>query len=165
MPASDILSRLANLIGDAAVDPKAWPAAVEGLTDALHANQSVLSIQDTKANAVSVQAPRIDPVWVRAYAEHWAERNFLWQRGHSEPAGRLLRYEDFLPRDEFNRTEFYNEFRCHLRQPLATVQQPLHRLRLELPREAPSGSPLCHPSLLRCLGSLANPPAPGGKSR
>src|SRR4051812_12365582 len=51
-----------------------------------------------------------------------------------------------------------------LRQPLAAVQQPLHRLRLELPREAPSGSPLRHPSLPGCLGSLANPPAPGGKS-
>jgi hypothetical protein len=50
------------------------------------------------------------------------------------------------------------------RQPLAAVQQPLHRRRLELPREAPSGSPLCHPSLPGCLGSLANPPAPGGKS-
>jgi DNA-binding CsgD family transcriptional regulator len=110
MPASDILSRLTNLVGEAAVDPKAWPAAVDGLTDALHASQSVLSIQDAKTNAVSVQAPRIDPIWVRAYAEHWAERNFLWQRGHSEPAGRLLRYENFLPRGEFDRTEFYNEF-------------------------------------------------------
>src|SRR6476619_989103 len=56
------------------------------------------------------------------------------------------------------------KLRRHLRQPLAAVQQPLHRLRLELPREAPSGSPLRHPSLPGCLGSLANPPAPGGKS-
>src|SRR4051794_32951211 len=52
----------------------------------------------------------------------------------------------------------------YLRQPLTAVQQPLHCLPLELPREAPSGSPLRHPSLLGCLGSLANPPAPGGKS-
>src|SRR3954453_19559121 len=43
------------------------------------------------------------------------------------------------------------KLRRHLRQPLAAVQQPLHRLRLELPREAPSGSPLRHPSLLGCL--------------
>src|SRR5215218_849861 len=57
------------------------------------------------------------------------------------------------------------ELRRHLRQPLAAIQQPLHRLRLELPREAPSGSPRRHPSLLGCLGSLANPPAPGGKSK
>src|SRR4051812_48365884 len=54
------------------------------------------------------------------------------------------------------------KLRRYLRQPLAAVQQPLHCLRLELPREAPSGSPLRHPSLLGCLGSLANPPAPGG---
>src|SRR4051794_32792247 len=57
------------------------------------------------------------------------------------------------------------KLRRSLRQPLAAVQQPLHRLRLELPREAPSGSPLRHPSLLGCRGSLANPPAPGGKSK
>src|SRR4051794_25163784 len=57
------------------------------------------------------------------------------------------------------------KLRRSLRQPLAAVQQPLHRLRLELPREAPSGSPLRHPSLLGCLVSLANPPAPGGKSK
>src|SRR3954468_9526158 len=57
------------------------------------------------------------------------------------------------------------KLRRHLRQPLVAVQQPLHRLRLELPREAPSGSPLRHPSLLGCLGSLANPPAPGAKSK
>src|SRR4051812_14108959 len=56
------------------------------------------------------------------------------------------------------------KLRRYLRQPLAAVQQPLHCLRLELPREAPSGSRLRHPSLLGCLGSLANPPAPGGKS-
>src|SRR4051812_568733 len=56
------------------------------------------------------------------------------------------------------------KLRRYLRQPLAAVQQPLHCLRLELPREAPSGSPRRHPSLLGCLGSLANPPAPGGKS-
>src|SRR3954447_11793006 len=56
------------------------------------------------------------------------------------------------------------KLRRHLRQPLVAVQQPLHRLRLELPREAPSGSPLRHPSLLGRLGSLANPPVPGGKS-
>src|SRR3954462_1517445 len=54
------------------------------------------------------------------------------------------------------------KLRRYLRQPLAAVQQPLHCLRLELPREAPSGSPLRHPPLLGCLGSLANPPAPGG---
>src|SRR3954466_3593726 len=59
---------------------------------------------------------------------------------------------------------FFTRLPCYLRQPLAAVQQPLHCLRLELPREAPSGSPLRHPSLLGCLGSLANPPAPGGKS-
>src|SRR3954470_13251968 len=56
------------------------------------------------------------------------------------------------------------KLRRYLRQPLAAVQQPLHCLRLDLPRDAPSGSPLRHPSLLGCLGSLANPPAPGGKS-
>src|SRR3712207_1488709 len=54
------------------------------------------------------------------------------------------------------------EFRRHLRQPLVAVQQPLHRLRLELPREAPSSPPRRHLALLGCLGSLANPPAPGG---
>src|SRR4051794_12091195 len=51
-----------------------------------------------------------------------------------------------------------------LAQPLAAVQQPLDRLRLELGREPPPGPPLRHPALLRCSGSLANPPLLRGRS-
>src|SRR3954451_9449231 len=53
------------------------------------------------------------------------------------------------------------EFCCHLWQA-ALVQHALDRLRLELCRKPAPSSPLCHTILLECLGSLANPPLPGG---
>src|SRR5918998_3975247 len=52
-----------------------------------------------------------------------------------------------------------------LREPSATLEQPLDRLHLELGREPASGPPLRHPILLGCWGSLANPPLPGVRSR
>src|SRR5205085_6851561 len=51
-----------------------------------------------------------------------------------------------------------------LAQPLAAVQQPLDRLGLELGGEPPPLLPLSHPALLRCSGSLANPPLLRGQS-
>ena len=51
-----------------------------------------------------------------------------------------------------------------LAQPLAALQQPLDRLRLELGGEPPPVSPLRHPALLGCSGSLANPPLLRGRS-
>src|SRR3954471_11965112 len=45
-----------------------------------------------------------------------------------------------------------------LARPLAAVPQPPGRLRLELGREPAPGPLLRHPTLLRCSGSLANPP-------
>src|SRR5205085_9899715 len=52
-----------------------------------------------------------------------------------------------------------------LAQPLAAVQQPLDRLGLELGGEPPPGPLLRHPALLRCSGSLANPPLIRGRSK
>src|SRR3954454_6797505 len=52
-----------------------------------------------------------------------------------------------------------------LAQPLAAVQQTPDRLRLELGGEPPPLLPLRHPTLLRCSGSLANPPLRRGRSK
>src|SRR5919199_1835036 len=51
-----------------------------------------------------------------------------------------------------------------LAQPFAALEQPLDRLGLELGGEPPPGPPLRHPTLLRCSGSLANPPLLRGQS-
>src|SRR4051794_1456562 len=56
------------------------------------------------------------------------------------------------------------ELRRDLAQPLAAVQQAPDRLGLELGGEPPPLLPLRHPTLLRCSGSLANPPLLRGRS-
>ena len=51
----------------------------------------------------------------------------------------------------------------HFRRPAAALRQPHDRLRLDCRREPPPGPLLRRVALLRCLGSLTNPPLPGGR--
>lgn len=110
MPGTDDLLRLIGDIYDAALEPERWPDVVNRLGDAMRATMPALGIYDLKTQTVSVVAPRNDPDWLRSYFEHWAARNILWQRSASLPVGTLFRFETFLPRDEFDRSDIYNEW-------------------------------------------------------
>jgi DNA-binding CsgD family transcriptional regulator/PAS domain-containing protein len=110
MPNSDDVLRLIGEIYDAAIEPQRWPDVVARLGDAMQAATSGIGIYDLQTESVTLVAPRTDPEWTRQYSEYWAPRNVLWQRSAAMPVGALVRFETFMPRDVFDRSEIYNEF-------------------------------------------------------
>jgi DNA-binding CsgD family transcriptional regulator len=70
-----------------------------------------LTISDAESmSAPLIIAPRTDPEWLRAYGERWAGSNPVRERIGALPVGGIYRFENLMPRWEFDRTEFYNEF-------------------------------------------------------
>jgi hypothetical protein len=90
---------------------EAWPSALTAIADALDARTASLTIID-KSGAVSLihVAPRTDPFWRRTFIERWSGTNLVRERGLRRPVGHAYQFEDLLPRSEFERTAFYNEF-------------------------------------------------------
>jgi DNA-binding CsgD family transcriptional regulator len=107
-------SRLIDLTYEAAVDTRAWAAAVIAIAAALGAATTSLSVidltdPDGKKSALVV-APRTDPVWLNRYHERWSASNVVRERGLALPAGAVYQFEDLMSRSEFENTAFYNEF-------------------------------------------------------
>ncbi|HJU16684.1 MAG TPA: helix-turn-helix transcriptional regulator [Stellaceae bacterium] len=114
---------LIDPIYEAAVDIEAWPAAMTAIADALRARAMSLTIADPASNAAPlVVAPCTDPHWRRAYRERWAAANPVRERGCVLPAGEVYGFESLgMPRSEFDRTPFYNEFWAPQRLHFALV--------------------------------------------
>jgi DNA-binding CsgD family transcriptional regulator/PAS domain-containing protein len=110
MPNDDDVLRLIRDIYDAAIEPQRWLGAIDCIGEAIRAATPGIGIYDFQTGAFSLVAPRTDPEWTRRYSEYWASRNVLWQRSAQMPVGALVRFETFMPRDVFDRSEIYNEF-------------------------------------------------------
>lgn len=107
---ADLLD-LIDLIYEAAVDFDAWRVAIVRIGDALRARQTSFEIYDPASRKPPfVLMPNTDPDDLRAYAEHWVAYNSMRDRAVKLPAGAVLRFEDLMPREEFDRTPIYNEF-------------------------------------------------------
>jgi DNA-binding CsgD family transcriptional regulator len=106
------LLKLIDLVHAAAVDLEAWPVALTAIADALRACATSLTIIDPTSEANPfVCAPRSDPEWLQSYRERWAASNVVRERGYALPSGALYDFESLgIPRAEFDRTPFYNEF-------------------------------------------------------
>ena len=105
------LGAVIGMIYEAAASVEAWPSALTAIADALNADTVSLTIID-KSGAVPLihVAPRTDPFWERMFIERWSGTNLVRERGLRRPLGEAYRFVDLLPRSEFERTAFYNEF-------------------------------------------------------
>lgn len=111
MPANtDTLHTLIGEIYDAAFTPALWGTTLEHLADAVGGAQVMMGIHDFANGAIQVVAPRMDPVLVDSYREHWWTGDRLWQRTNTAPVGEVLHAERFVPRAELERSEFYSEW-------------------------------------------------------
>jgi len=104
------LSELIGLIYDAAMDPDAWPLMLNRLADLLSAQCSVIGLLNSSTNAAVMTAPRTDPEYLRSFTEYWAGHAFMWKVGAKLPLGTVVVREMIIPRDEFCRTDYYNEW-------------------------------------------------------
>jgi DNA-binding CsgD family transcriptional regulator len=102
---------LIGIVYEAAAAVEAWPSALTAIADALNADTVSLTIID-KSGAVSLihVAPRTDPSWRQRFIERWSGTNLVREQGLKRPVGHAYQFEDLLPRSEFERTAFYNEF-------------------------------------------------------
>lgn len=114
---------LTELVYEAAVDVKAWPATMVGIADALHAHASSIEIYDTTESAPPIVArPRTDPEWLRIFRERWSEKNIACRRSLAlMPVGVPFRCDQLMQRSRLEQTSFYNEFLAPQRINLALL--------------------------------------------
>ena len=104
-----------DLIYQASVDPTLWVAVLERFADLIGgttANITQLNMFDGTGGVILARA---DPASVPQYFEHYARRNPLFNV--EDPAAylhawapRILTDEDWMPKEDLLRTEYYNDF-------------------------------------------------------
>lgn len=107
--------RLIDLIHGAALDSTLWVPVMEQVADAVGGHGATLarlSMLDGSGNAILARA---DPATLATYAAHFETRNVLTvvEDPAAYRAGRtsgVATDDAALPRDEFLRSEFYNDF-------------------------------------------------------
>jgi hypothetical protein len=103
-------SELVGLIYDAALDPGAWPVMLNRLADVLSARCAFIGSHNSRTNATAMTAPRTDPECLYSFIEYWARRAFIWNGGEKLPVGTVIVRDMIISRDEFCRTDYYNEW-------------------------------------------------------
>ncbi len=97
-------------IYDAALDWRAWPAALDGVADVIKASAAQFGSYNAATHSLQTVMPRIDPDYATSFVEYWASRNTVWQQSSVVPVGRVMRPEMFFARGGWQRTDFFNEW-------------------------------------------------------
>lgn len=104
-----------DLLYAAAVRPEAWLKVMERLADLIGGTSAFLSRLDVVTGMGTGLIARIDPAMPELYLGHYADKNVLskvtdpcaYVRGWTP---RVLTDEDWLPKEDFIRGEYYNDF-------------------------------------------------------
>jgi DNA-binding CsgD family transcriptional regulator/PAS domain-containing protein len=110
-------SEFLDLVYGAALEPALWAPVMERYTDAIGGEKgwlSLLNLVDGSGGDGGMLA-RIDPAEMDRYVAHYADRNPLHHvddpgRFLAGWAPRILTDEDWMPKSELVRTEYYNDF-------------------------------------------------------
>jgi len=108
-------SEFLDLVYGAAVEPDLWAPVMERYADAVGGEKgwlSLLSLVDGSGGGIIA---RIDPRETDRYASYYADRNPLHQVGDLDGylrswAPRILTDEDWMPKADLVRSEYYNDF-------------------------------------------------------
>ena len=106
------LLALIDLAYDAATQPDAWPALLEGLARAVSCDVAGLNVQDLDGGPASVQHQiGADPQFTSRYETYFAPRNiFLAARPDLTFSGAIRNGEAIVPDRQAMRTEYFNDF-------------------------------------------------------
>lgn len=109
---SDLLLRLVELAYDCALGAKGWEVLLVQIAAALHATQPALFTHDPqRAGGAPLVAPQLDDGYRRAYRDHFSRRNVLLERYRERLVpGSLRTSAAMVPRGDFLRSEYYNDF-------------------------------------------------------
>ena len=101
---------LVDDIHEAVLRPELWPVALAAIARAMNVKDIAIGAFDTETERHESLNLPIDPGFEHSYASYWAPRNFLWQGTCTLPIGQLFSFETVMAREEFVRTEFFNEW-------------------------------------------------------
>lgn len=104
------IHRLTDTIHDAALDAAEWPLVLQRLASAFGASSAHLTVEASRSGPGVMISFGTDPSWDRRYAEYYAPRNIAWERAQQRKLDGVLTDRLVLPKEEFRRSEFYNDF-------------------------------------------------------
>jgi DNA-binding CsgD family transcriptional regulator len=104
------LDRLVGRIYDAAVEPGQWPQVLELLSDFLEGAATKLTFQNARTLRSEASSVRMPPEADRTYSQYYYKTNVFLPRIAKLRAGTLIPVWDLLPREAYQRSEFYNDF-------------------------------------------------------
>lgn len=132
----DAVLDLVGAIYDAALDRGRWPQVLERIDDAV-GGRVLFGVYDPASGLSSLHSPRIDPARVQDLLG-WAPRNPLLPLGVGRTPGEVFTIGDFISREQFTDSDFYNEWW----QPAGFDTEPL-TTNLLVDRDA-TGILTCH---------------------
>ena len=104
------LDRLVGQIYDAAVEPGRWPQLLELLSDFLEGAATKLTFQNVRTLRSEASSVRMPPEADRTYAQYYYKTNVFLPRIAKLRAGTLIPVWNLLPREVYQRSEYYNDF-------------------------------------------------------
>jgi len=104
----DAVLDLVGAIYDAALDQGRWSQVLERIDDAV-GGRVLFGVYDPANGLSSLLSPRIDPARVQELLD-WAPRNPLLPLGIGRPPGEVFTIGDFISREQFTSSDYYNEW-------------------------------------------------------
>ena len=104
----DAVLDLVGAIYDAALDQGRWSQVLERIDDAV-GGRVLFGVYDPANGLSSLLSPRIDPARVQELLD-WAPRNPLLPLGIGRPPGDVFTIGDFISREQFTSSDYYNEW-------------------------------------------------------
>jgi DNA-binding CsgD family transcriptional regulator/PAS domain-containing protein len=105
------LSEFVGSIYDTALDPDAWPTMLDRLADLLTAPSGAAIISyNSRSHVPALFYPRARPEYLHNFLGYWASRCVIWQLSKNHPMGAVMTPEMFISREEYRRTDIFNEW-------------------------------------------------------
>jgi DNA-binding CsgD family transcriptional regulator/PAS domain-containing protein len=98
-----------QLAYQAALDATLWPKLLQQLLDMFGGHCGSFICRPPNGTGGDCIEIGFDPKALEQFFGYYAGRNVLLARGRERPAGAIVSDQDLLPKDEFRRTEYYND--------------------------------------------------------
>jgi DNA-binding CsgD family transcriptional regulator/PAS domain-containing protein len=104
------IPQLVDEICTAALDPERWLRVLERLAQSFGCPAVYLAKDNFAMTEGTFLSFGTDPVFAQHYTDYYAARNVLWPRIQKRPPDEIQTDRVLMPRSEFRRSEFFNDF-------------------------------------------------------
>src|SRR5690349_16235998 len=105
------LSDLIGLAYDAALDTSFWPILLNRIADLLAATSGAAIISyNSQTRRRGLLYPHAAPEYILSFLDYWCPRCPILHYGKNHPIATVMQPEMFLSREEYCRTEMFNEW-------------------------------------------------------